>query len=344
MKKSKTKEQKIAIRQAAMKKIKYADKKKNISDAFSNNKEFISDLKKDSRCINKSNMAKVIMKVELYHKVYKDLELIVSGINRTNGKLRIKKMIKDVIDKQLSDHAESLISRINEIKESLEKLGEMADIDIYKAKDKIVVAAKNRIYNDIMEKAEMIYDRTFFPAGNSRIKKAMSKGGIGSWLRNKNSARRLKSFTDKLTSASYVINETFKVVKRTKKVIKVLDSYAEGKDLLNQSNNLTSPKHYKEYYYKVAQKASKMASVFKSLSGKLPPGMREYYEFIFTVAENTDKMAKVVYDYTGRLENAMAEIDKETEKGAWDKLGEHHSLIGQGQGVHKDHAQIRNQN
>jgi uncharacterized protein YoxC len=223
-------------------------------------------------------------------------------------------MIKDVIDKHLSDHAESIISRIDEIKKTLEKLGEMADIDIYKVKDKIVVAAKNRIYNDIMDKAERIYDSTFFAAGNSRIKRALSETDIANWLRKKDSAKSLRSFTDKLTSASYVIDEVSKVIKRTEKVIKVLDSYAAGKELLNQSNNLTSPKHYKEYYYNVAQKASKMASVFKSLSDKLPRGMREYYEFIFTVAEGTDKMAKVVYDYTTKLENAMKELDKDVSR------------------------------
>jgi uncharacterized protein YoxC len=223
-------------------------------------------------------------------------------------------MIKDVIDKHLSEHAESIISRIDEVKETLEKLGEMADIDIYKIKDKIVVGAKNRIYNDIMNKAERIYDRTFFDAGNSRIKKALSETDIANWLRKKDSAKKLRSFTDKLTSASYVIGEVSKVIKRTEKVIKVFDSYVEGKDLLNQSNNLTKPAHYKEYYYKVAQKASKMASVFKSLSDKLPRGMREYYEFIFTIAENTDKMAKIVYDYTTKLENAMKELDKDVNR------------------------------
>jgi hypothetical protein len=94
MKKHKTNEQKIAIRQAAMKRIKYSDKKKNIGDAFSANKKFIGDLIKDSLYINKSNMAKVIKDVELYHKVYKDLEVIVSRIDETNGKVSIKKMIK----------------------------------------------------------------------------------------------------------------------------------------------------------------------------------------------------------------------------------------------------------
>jgi hypothetical protein len=44
----------IAIRKAAMKKIKYADKKKNIGDAFSNNKNFVRKLIKDSHFINKS--------------------------------------------------------------------------------------------------------------------------------------------------------------------------------------------------------------------------------------------------------------------------------------------------
>ena len=334
---------KIELRKSAMKKIRYADKKKNIGDACSNNKKFIRDLIKDSRFINRSNMVKVIEKVELYHKVYNDLEIIVSGINRSNGKIRIKKMIKDVIDKHLSDHAKSIISRIDEVKETLEKLGEMSDIDIYKIKDKIVVGAKNRIYNDIMNKAEIIYNNTFFDAGNSRIKKALSETEIANWLRKKDSAKSLRSFTDKLTSATHVISEVSKVIKRTEKVIKVFDSYVEGKDLLNQSNNLTSPKDYKEYYYKVAQKASKMASVFKSLSDKLPRGMREYYEFIFTVAENTDKMAKVVYDYTTKLETVMAEIDKATQKGAWEKLGKREKWIENAQGVPRDRAQIKNE-
>ena len=57
-----------------------------------------------------------------------------------------------------------------------------------------------------------------------------------------------------------------------------------------------------------------MASVLKSFSSKLPPGMRDYYEFIFTIAENTNKMAKVVYDYTGRLEKTMEELDKDVSK------------------------------
>ena len=314
-----TNEQKKAIRQAAMKKIGYATKKKNLVDAFSNNKESIGDLIRNSRLINKNNMDKVIESVELYHKVYNDLEIIVSGINRSNGKASIKKIIKNVIDKHLSDRLGSQISRIDDIKKELEDLGRMADIDIYKIKDKIVLDAKNRIYNDIMDKAEWIYNSAFIPIRKSRmkkglseteIKKALSKTDIENWLRKKDSVKSLRSFTDKLTSAAHVINEVSKVIKRTEKVIKVFDSYAEGIDLINQSNNLTKPEHYKEYYYKVAQKASKMASVFKSLSDKLPPGMRAYYEFIFTVAENTDKMAKVVYDYTGKIETAIKELDK----------------------------------
>ena len=205
----------------------------------------------------------------------------------------------------------------------------MADIDIYKLKDKIVLDAKNRIYNDIMNKAERIYDRAFLPIKKYRIKKGLSQGDIAKWLRKKDSAKRLKSFTDKLTSASHVINEASKVIKRTEKVIKVFNSYAEGTKLLNQSNNLTTSKHYKEYYYKVAQKASQMATVLKSFSSKLPPGMRDYYEFIFTVAENTDKMAKVVYDYTGRLEKAIAELDKDVSKSQESKsvqAGDIHNL------------------
>jgi len=205
----------------------------------------------------------------------------------------------------------------------------MADIDIYKLKDKIVLDAKNRIYNDIMNKAERIYDRAFLPIKKYRIKKGLSQGDIAKWLRKKDSTKRLKSFTDKLTSASHVIKQIDKVIKRTEKVIKVFDSYAEGEELLNQSNNLTTSKHYKEYYYKVAQKASQMATVLKSFSSKLPPGMRDYYEFIFTVAENTDKMAKVVYDYTGRLEKAIAELDKDVSKSQESKsvqAGDIHNL------------------
>ena len=319
MGKHKTKEQKIAIRKAAMQKIGYGTKKKNLVDAFSSNKNNIRDLIKNSSLINKSNMNKVIKDVELYHKVYKDLETIISGIDRSNGKASIKKIIKNVIDKHLANRLESVVSRIGDIKEELENLAKMSDIDIYKIKDKIVLDAKKRIYNDIMDKAEWIYNSAFIPIRKSRmkkglseteIKKALSETDIENWLRKKDSAKKLRSFTTKLTSVAHVINEVSKVIKRTEKVIKVFDSYQEGIDLINQSNNLTKPEHYKEYYYKVAQKASKMASVFKSLSDKLPPGMRAYYEFIFTVAENTDKMAKVVYDYTGRLETAIKELDK----------------------------------
>ena len=72
--------------------------------------------------------------------------------------------------------------------------------------------------------------------------------------------------------------------------------------------------------------------------------MREYYEFIFTIAENTDKMAKVVYDYTGKLEAVMAEIDKATQEGAWEKIGKREKWIENAQGVARDRAQIRNQN
>ena len=318
-----TNEQKKAIRKAAMKKIGYGTKKKNLGDAFSNNKNNIRDLIKNSRLINKSNMDKVLVSVDLYHKVYKDLETIISGIDRSNGKASIKKIIKNVIEKHLSDRLGSVVSRIDDIKEELEDLGKKADIDIYKLKDKIILDAKNRIYNDIMDKAEWIYNSAFIPIRKSRlkkgsseteIKKALSKTDIENWLRKKDSAKKLRSFTTKLTSAAKVINEVSKVIKRTEKVIKVFDSYAEGIDLINQSNNLTKPEDYKEYYYKVAQKASKMASAFKSLSDKLPPGMRAYYEFIFTVAENTDKMAKVVYDYTGRLETAIKQLEKDVRK------------------------------
>ena len=78
-----------------------------------------------------------------------------------------------------------------------------------------------------------------------------------------------------------------------------------------------------------------MATVFKSLSSKLPRGMREYYEFIFTIAENTDKMAKVVYDYTGRLEKAMEEAYKDSQK-TGNLIGEHHARIESGRGLPRD--------
>ena len=302
---------KIAIRKAATIKTGYSNT--NISSTFRKHKKDIGNFQKDRRYVNKNNIAKVIEKAELYHKIYKDLERIVSRIDETNGQRCITKIdavIDDVIKKNLPDPVRN---QIVGIKKKLEELGKLADIDIYKAKDKVIVVAKNRIYNHILDQAARIHKNTFFSAGQSYIKKPLTHGEIADWIRNKDSAKRLKSFTDKLTSASYVINNVDKVIKRTGKVVKVLDSYAEGIDLLNQSNNLTTPKHYKDYYYKVAQEASKMASVFKSLSSKLPRGMREYYEFIFTIAENTDKMAKVVYDYTGRLEKAIAELDKDSK-------------------------------
>ncbi len=189
-------------------------------------------------------------------------------------------------------------AKFSSIKKDLEQLSKLADLDIYKVKEKIIVAAKNKIYNNIMDEAEKIYKNIYFHAGNSYIKRAYPKGKIANWLRNKNSIDKLKSFTRKLTTVSKVIDKVDKVIKMSDRAIKVFDSYSQGEGLLQEQDRLKTSKDYKEYYYKVAQEASKIASDLKSFSNRLPMGMRDYYEFIFTVAENTDKMAKVVYDYT----------------------------------------------
>ena len=286
-------------------------------------------------------MAEVIDNVELYHKIYKDLEIIISGINRSNGKLRIPQ-IKDIINKHIPANVMNKLSSIKEVKDSLAKLAEMADIDIYKAKDKIIVAAKNRIYNDIMDKAAKIYKKVYFHAGNSYIKRPLSETDIANLLRKKDSLEKLKLFGKKLDTVAKVFNKVDEVIKMSDRAIKILDIYSEGGKVLEQSNRLNTSKDFKNYYYKVAQEASKTASILKSFSSKLPPGMRDYYEFIFTVAENTDKMAKVVYDYTSKLENAMKELDKVTKR-TGNLIGERNSLIRQGEGVHKDRAQIKNE-
>jgi hypothetical protein len=294
------------IKKAAMIKTGYSSKKTIINSAFSKNKENAATIKK-SRSHMKADMAKVIVKVELYHKVYKDLEVIISGVNKTNGKLRIKKIIDDVINKHIPS---SMINKFSSIKKKLDELSKLTDLDIYNLKEKIIVAAKNNIYNNIMEKAEKIYKTNFFRIAKSDVKQPLSPGDIAKVLRNKDSVKNLNSFTSKLESAANIVNKLDRVIAISNTAIKVFDSYAEGKKLLDQSNNLQTSKDYKEYYYKVAQEASKMASTLKSFSSKLPLGMRDYYEFIFTVAENTDKMAKVVYDYTTKLETVMAELDK----------------------------------
>ena len=320
------------IKKAAMRKTKYSNKKIEINNAFDKNKEDASKFKKGSRYTNKNNIAKVIVKVELYHKVYKDLEVIISGVNRTNGKLRIKKIIDDVINKHIPS---SMIRKFSRIKEELENLSKRTDIDIYDLKKQIIDAAKNKIYNNIMEKAERIYEDTFFPAGKSYINKPLPKGKIAELLRNKNSVKNLNSFTSKLDSAAKVMKKIDRVIEISNTAIKVFDCYSRGEDLRDQSNNLQTSNDYKEYYYKVAQEASKMASVLKSFSSKLPMGMRDYYEFIFTVAENTDKMAKVVYDYTTKIEKAMEEAFKDSQT-LGNRIGEHHSRIESGRGLPRD--------
>lgn len=269
-------------------------------------------------------MAKAIERVELYHKIYKDLEFIVSGVNRTNGKVRIKKIITDIIDKRISDSMKAKLSSIKEIKESLEKLAKMADIDIYKAKDKIIVVYKNKMYNDIMKKAEKIYKKVYFHAGNSYIKKALSETDIANLLRNKDSLKKLKLFEKKLDTVAKVFKKVDKVISMSNRAIKILDIYTQGGELLD--SKLNTSEDFKNYYYKVVQEASKTASILKSFSSKLPPGMRDYYEFIFTVAENTDKMTKVVYDYTTRLEQAMKEAYKDSQK-TGNLIGDHHHKI-----------------
>ncbi len=80
------------VKKAAMKKTGYSNERAKISRNLTNNKKNVAELKKGRDRI-KNNMAEFIVKAELYHKVYKDLEFIISGVNRTNGKLRIKKII-----------------------------------------------------------------------------------------------------------------------------------------------------------------------------------------------------------------------------------------------------------
>ena len=296
------------VKKAAMKKTCYSSVKTKITKELTANKKKVVAIKNSQNEI-KNNMAKCIVKVELYHNVYKDLEFIISGINKTNAKLRVKKIIDDVIDKHIPSNMKAKFSNI---KKDLEELLNASKLDVSEVKNKILVAAKNRIYNNILAQAEELYKKAYFRVGKSYFKRAFTTGEIAKWLRNKNSIVKLESFTNKLTVASNVINKVDKVVKMSARAVKVFDSYSKGDGLLQEQDRLKTSKDYKEYYYKVAQEASKMASILKSFSSKLPMGMRDYYEFIFTVAENTDKMAKVVYDYTTKLESAMAELDKES--------------------------------
>ena len=319
------------IKKTAMSKTRYSDKKSEITKNINSNKTISTEVK-NVRNREKNSMPEVIAKVELYHEVYKKLEFIVSGINKSNGRLRIEK-INDAIKKHIPATMRNKLSSIKELKESLEKLGAMADIDIYKAKDAIIVAAKNKIYNDIMDKAAAIYEKVYFRAGNSYIKKSLSKGEIAKLLRKKGSLTKLELFEKKLDTVAKVFSKVDKVIKISSRAIKILDIYAEGGEVLN--SKLNTSKDFKEYYYKVAQEASKMATTLKSFSSKLPPGMRDYYEFIFTVAENTDKMAKVVYDYTTRLEKAMEEAFKDSQK-IGNLIGEHHARIESGRGLLRD--------
>lgn len=316
------------IKKAALSKTKYSEKKSAITKSINSNKEKSTELKK-IRTLEKNNMAEVIQNVESYHKIYTDLEVIISGINRTNGKFRIPK-IKDVINKHIPANVRNKLLSIKELKDSLAKLAEMADIDIYKAKDKIIVAAKNKIYNDILDKAAKIYKKVYFHAGNSYIKRALSETEIAKLLRKEDSLEKLKLFEKKLDTVAKVFSKVDKVINMSDRAIKILDIYAGGGRLLDQSNRLNTSEDFKNYYYKVAQEASQTASILKSFSSKLPPGMRDYYEFIFTVAESTDKMAKVVYDYTTKLENAMKELDKDSKS-----MGEKNSAFNDG-GVPSD--------
>ena len=233
-------------------------------------------------------------------------------------------------------------SNFSSLKSKFEELLKASKLDVSKIKNVILVEAKNRIYNNVLDEAKKIYDNVYFNIDHLKIKGTFTTGEIAKWLRERNSIDRLKSFEKKLSVAGNVINKLDKVINMSEKAIKVFDLYSQGSGLIQQQSKLKTSKDYKEYYYKVAQEASKVASELKSFSSKLPAGMRDYYEFIFTVAENTDKMAKVVYDYTTRLEKEMEIIDKDMKSGVFAKIGEHNSLIGRGEGVHRDHAQIAN--
>ena len=298
------------IKVKAMAKTNYSTVRSKLTGDIGNSKNNLKKLKINQENLKKSTNELIVV-ADKYYTIGKEFETIISGLNRTNLQLRIKL----VIDRIINRHVPSNIrSKFASLKKNLEQFSKMTGLDISKVKNKIVADAKIKIDNEILDEAERMYNKLYMNAGFNKIKHAYSKNEIAKWLRKNKSSEHIKSFVNKLNVAKTIVEKLEKVIKVTDSAVSIFDCYSKGKDLLNEQSQLKTAQDYNEYYYKIAQKASAMASELKKLSGKLPPGMRDYYEFIFTVAENTDKMAKVVYKYVEDLEKAMKECDRDIQR------------------------------
>jgi hypothetical protein len=288
----------------------YSHEKTEIRRSLNKNQKDIDDLKRNRNHIS-NNTARFIVHAELYYNAYRDLELIISGVNKTNVNKRLNMIVDKIINQLIPSN---MRYKFSSVKRELEQLSKSSGLDASKIKDKILTAVKNKIYNDILAEAEKMYKSTFFKIGNSHIKRAYSTGELAKWLRNKDSISKFKEFANKLSAASDIVDKLGNVINRSKQAIMVVEYYSQGKKLLRRQSKLKTSQDYREYYYKVAQEAARVAKGLKSLSGKLPVGMRDYYEFIFSVAENVDKMAKGVYNYASSLEKGSEELVKDVRK------------------------------
>ncbi len=161
------------------------------------------------------------------------------------------------------------------------------------------------------DEAEEIYKKIYFNTGNLRIKRAYSKGEFVSFLDKHNN--QFKFAAEKLRRAKNLLDKLVKPCERTIKIYdnirKIAHVVAHSEIRRQQMNALESTDDYRKYYRNIASDFSKLSSVLKGISGKMPPGAREYCEFIFDVAKKTEAAAKIVDNHTKKIIDLTKEMD-----------------------------------
>ncbi|MCP3967672.1 MAG: hypothetical protein GY750_20705 [Lentisphaerae bacterium] len=231
----------IKVKQRALRKTGYSRNKMNFIRQEKTNSRNINALRKSHKHIKKFT-AEFVSFVETYEKIDEALSLIISGVNRTNAGKRIKLVIDRVIDGLVPPR---LRSKFAGLKKELEQLSKISGLDPSALKNKILVKMQNRIYNEIMEEAERIYDKVYFKSDHSYIKRALSKGEIAEYLRKGGSSGKLKLFVQKLADAGKVISKIEDVVDKSGQLIRAYNFLERGQELIQQQSKLKTPEDYK---------------------------------------------------------------------------------------------------